>query len=93
MVVNLSPKGWSTLADSAPVFGRQLVLPTGLLSDFRPNTKASRLVPTRWWVKALRRNIAYFCNYSVEFSQTYGNRFNRPHFQPNFSEQNNLSSQ
>jgi hypothetical protein len=27
MVVNLSPKGWSALADSAPVFGRQLMLP------------------------------------------------------------------
>jgi hypothetical protein len=38
MVVNLSPKGWSAIADSATVFGWQLVLPNGLLSDFRPNT-------------------------------------------------------
>ncbi|MDR2704526.1 MAG: hypothetical protein LBC02_01990 [Planctomycetaceae bacterium] len=51
--------GWSAIADSDPVFGRQFVLPTGLLSDFHPNTRASRLSPTRWWVKALRRNIAY----------------------------------
>jgi hypothetical protein len=28
-VGNLSPKGWSALADSEPVFGRKLVLPTG----------------------------------------------------------------
>ncbi|MDR2705659.1 MAG: hypothetical protein LBC02_07765 [Planctomycetaceae bacterium] len=41
------------------MFGRQLVLPTGLLSDFLPNTGASRLMPTRWWVKVLWRNIAY----------------------------------
>ncbi|MDR2706577.1 MAG: hypothetical protein LBC02_12420 [Planctomycetaceae bacterium] len=38
MVVNLSPKGWSVIADSAPVFGWQLSLPPGFLSDFRPNT-------------------------------------------------------
>jgi hypothetical protein len=53
-VGDLSPKGRSAKADSDLVFGQQLVLPTGFLSDFRPNTGASRLSPTRWWVKALR---------------------------------------
>jgi hypothetical protein len=28
-------------------------------SHFRPSTGSSRLSPTQWWVKALRRNIAY----------------------------------
>ncbi|MDR2706628.1 MAG: hypothetical protein LBC02_12685 [Planctomycetaceae bacterium] len=41
------------------MFGRQLVL----LTDFHPNTGASRLAPTQWWVKALRRNIAYQFTY------------------------------
>jgi hypothetical protein len=32
------------------------------------------------------KNRILMCNeyISVEFSQTYGNRFNQPHFQPNF---------
>ncbi|MDR1140425.1 MAG: hypothetical protein LBL62_01945 [Planctomycetaceae bacterium] len=46
-VGDLSPKGWSALADSTSVFGWQFVLSTGLLSDFRPNSKASRLSPTQ----------------------------------------------
>jgi hypothetical protein len=37
----------SAIADSNPVFGRKSVLPTGSLSDCRPNTRASRRVRRR----------------------------------------------